>query len=132
MIKRLADELSIGGDASIEAGRPSQETAMRASVDALHTTADTMRAAAKKGAPMAASGPDAPSYAATARHTRPSAVAAAVAAGRMDVDAGSYHGARRSSDCITTRWSCVRATKGGRSSRSWRTIRSLRAPGSIR
>ncbi len=83
MIKRLADELSIGGDAATEAGRPSQETAIRASVDALHSTADTMRAAATKAAPLRSRGPLPPPIA--PGHTRLSAVAAAVAAGRVDV-----------------------------------------------
>lgn len=78
MIKRLASEVSLGGEAPKEGGLSNQESLMRASVDALQTTADTMRAATSR-APAATPPPIAPA------HTRLSSVAAAVAAGRMDV-----------------------------------------------
>ena len=51
MIKRLADEVSLGGDGLLErAPPPRQESALRASLDALQTTASTMRAARNEGA----------------------------------------------------------------------------------
>ena len=88
MIKRLADEVSLGADASTSA--PSQESIARASVEALNTTAHTMRAAAasktpaapaarERNAPPAMPPPIAPA------HARLSSLAAALAAGRVDV-----------------------------------------------
>lgn len=86
MIKRLANEVSLG-DAGSDAGRASQDGLLRASVDALHTTADNMRAATRKAAPAhrdrgagsAMPPPIAPG------HARLSSVAEAIAARRMDV-----------------------------------------------
>jgi EAL domain-containing protein (putative c-di-GMP-specific phosphodiesterase class I) len=87
MIKRLASEVSLG-DGAADANRSNQDNVVRASVDALYSTADTMRAASKKpaparrdrGAPPAAMPPPiAPS------HARLSSVAEAIAARRMDV-----------------------------------------------
>ncbi len=87
MIKRLASEVSLGDSAS-DAGRSRQDNAMRASVDALYTTADTMRATTKP-APRAprrdrdATAPMPPPIA--PGHARLSSVAEALAARRMDV-----------------------------------------------
>jgi cyclic-di-GMP phosphodiesterase TipF (flagellum assembly factor) len=100
MIKRLADELSLG-DAVPAPGVPAPdqnpELAMRASADALHSTADTMRAAmAKQKSPLGglrqppAGAPMPPPIA--PGHTRLSAVAAAVAAGRLNVSLKSIYG----------------------------------------
>ncbi len=90
MIKRLADEVSLGADPAGERPLPSPETIARASVDALNTTASTMRAAAAPKAPSAAapaasraSPPSMPPPIAPA-HARMSSLAAALAAGRMD------------------------------------------------
>jgi EAL domain-containing protein (putative c-di-GMP-specific phosphodiesterase class I) len=88
MIKRLASEVSLGDSAS-DAERSRQDNAMRASVDALYSTADTMRAAAVKVAQpasrrdRAASAPMPPPIA--PGHARLSSVAEAIAARRMDV-----------------------------------------------
>jgi cyclic-di-GMP phosphodiesterase TipF (flagellum assembly factor) len=88
MIKRLASEVSLGADAPRGSERPNPENVMRASVDALHSTADTMRAAATRSAPPAprrdgAPPPMPPPIA--PGHARLSSVAEAVAAGRMEV-----------------------------------------------
>ncbi len=87
MIKRLANEVSLGDNAP-EAGRSNEESAVRASVDALHSTADTMRAATK-GTPGAArreTGAAAPMPPPIAPgHARLSSLAEAIAARRMDV-----------------------------------------------
>jgi cyclic-di-GMP phosphodiesterase TipF (flagellum assembly factor) len=85
MIKRLANEVSLNGDGP--RGSEPQDNAMRASIDALFATADTMRAAATKIAPINARRdrdsllppPIAPT------HARLSTIAEAVAVGRMDV-----------------------------------------------
>ncbi len=88
MIKRLASEVSLGA-ATPGAERSAPDNAMRASVDALYSTVDTMRAAAKKGAPAlpqregAAPGAMPPPIA--PGHARLSSVAEAIAARRMDV-----------------------------------------------
>ena len=88
MIKRLADEVSLGADAASEHTAPSPETIARASVDALNTTASTMRAAAAPKAPPAAAArnvpPSMPPPIAPA-HACMSSLAAALAAGRVDV-----------------------------------------------
>jgi len=88
MIKRLASEVSLGGTKP-GAERSNPDNAMRASVDALYSTVDTMRAATKKGEPTSARRegtaaaamppPIAPG------HARLSSVAEAIAARRMDV-----------------------------------------------
>ncbi len=88
MIKRLASEVSLGGGAPRGGERPNQENVMRASVDALHSTADTMRAAATRTAPAAArrdGGPPPGPPPIAPGHARLSSVAEAVAAGRMEV-----------------------------------------------
>lgn len=89
MIKRLASEVSLGANAP-PSDRPNQEGAMRASVDALYSTADTMRAATKKTAPAGtarrdrdATAPMPPPIA--PGHARLSSVAEALAARRTDV-----------------------------------------------
>jgi len=87
MIKRLADEVSLGADAAGERMVPTPEAIARASVDALNTTASTMRAAAAPKAPAPAARnvpPSMPPPIAPA-HARVSSLAAALAAGRMDV-----------------------------------------------
>ena len=90
MIKRLADELSVGGEAGSTAPEQSTEKAIHASVNALHTTAETMRASASKAPPAAGSqrertAPPSMPPPIAAGHTRLSSVAAAISAGRMDV-----------------------------------------------
>lgn len=89
MIKRLASEVSLG-DGAPDAGRMNEDSAVRASVDALHSTADTMRAATSKKSipaaphrPAAAGAPMPPPIA--PGHARLSSVAEAIAARRMDV-----------------------------------------------
>lgn len=92
MIKRLADEVSLGADPAGERPVPSPETIARVSVDALNTTASTMRAAAAPKVPSAAAPAPATSRAAppsmpppiAPAHARMSSLAAALAAGRMD------------------------------------------------
>jgi cyclic-di-GMP phosphodiesterase TipF (flagellum assembly factor) len=90
MIKRLASEVSLGDANAPDAGRSRQEGALRASVDALHSTADSMRAASsKKGASAAPrrradAGPATPPPIAPG-HARLSSVAEAIAARRLDV-----------------------------------------------
>ncbi len=87
MIKRLADEVSLGADAAGERMVPSPETIARASVDALNTTASTMRAATapKAPAPAARNAPPSMPPPIAPAHARMSSLAAALAAGRMDV-----------------------------------------------
>jgi len=90
MIKRLADELNLGVDAGKVSDPASQETVVRASVDALHATADTMRATAPKAPPAAArqdhrQGPPPVPPPIAPGHSRLSSVGAAVAASRMEV-----------------------------------------------
>jgi EAL domain-containing protein (putative c-di-GMP-specific phosphodiesterase class I) len=88
MIKRLASEVSLG-DGAPDANRAGQDNAVRASVDALYSTADTMRAASRKGAPAPARGapgaPPAMPPPIAPGHARLSSVAEAIAARRMDV-----------------------------------------------
>lgn len=83
MIKRLASEVNLGGETAHEGD--GQEHL----IDALHTTADTMRAKTGKasggaGVRGSAAPPPVPPPIAPG-HTRLSSVAAAVTAGRMDV-----------------------------------------------
>ena len=82
MIKRLADEASLGTDSV-----PSPETIARASADALSATASTMRAAVAGKAPPNSAGRNAPASMPppiAPAHARMSSLAAAIAAGRMD------------------------------------------------
>jgi EAL domain-containing protein (putative c-di-GMP-specific phosphodiesterase class I) len=83
MIKRLADEVSLGS----ETAAASPESIARASADALHTTANTMRAAVAPKAPSAAPRSASPSMPPPIApgHARMSSLAAALAAGRMEV-----------------------------------------------
>ncbi len=89
MIKRLADEVSLGADPAGERPGPSPELIARASADALNTTASIMRAPATPKAPIAPA-PAAPAMSRAApppiapAHARMSSLAAALAAGRMD------------------------------------------------
>jgi EAL domain-containing protein (putative c-di-GMP-specific phosphodiesterase class I) len=90
MIKRLADEVDVGAEPTLEGLPPQrQESALRASLNALQTTASAMRATKKKdGLPVAASAPRAgapmPPPIMPA-HTRLASLAEAVSAGRIDV-----------------------------------------------
>jgi cyclic-di-GMP phosphodiesterase TipF (flagellum assembly factor) len=82
MIKRLADEVSLGTEPA-----PSPETIARASADALSATASTMRASVAPKAPPAPAGRNAPASMPppiAPAHARMSSLAAALAAGRMD------------------------------------------------
>ena len=88
MIKRLADEVNVGAEPTLDGMPPRQESALRASLNALQTTANAMRATKKKGGLPPVSVPRAgapmpppimPS------HTRLASLAEAVAAGRIDV-----------------------------------------------
>ena len=87
MIKRLASEVSLGTTKPGADRAP--DNAMRASVDALYSTVDTMRAASKKGAPapMHREGlaPTAMPPPIAPGHARLSSVAEAIAARRMEV-----------------------------------------------
>ncbi len=87
MIKRLADEVSLGADTGGERMVPSPDAIARASVDALNTTASTMRAAAapKAPPPAARTAPPAMPPPIAPAHARMSSLAAALAAGRLDV-----------------------------------------------
>lgn len=87
MIKRLADEVNVGADQGDGLPPPRQESVLRASLNALQTTANAMRSTKKTGglpvsgtpragAPMPP--PIMPS------HTRLASLADAVAAGRID------------------------------------------------
>ena len=85
MIKRLAEEVDVGDEPPLEGLPQRQESALRASLNALQTTANVMRGTKKKpGATGAAAGgvmppPIMPS------HTRIASLAEAVASGRIDV-----------------------------------------------
>lgn len=90
MIKRLADEVDLGAEPTLEGLPPQrQESVLRASLNALQTTANAMRSSAKKGGlPSTSSAPRAgapmpppimPS------HSRLASLADAVAASRIDV-----------------------------------------------
>ena len=89
MIKRLADEVNVADEPSLDGLPPvRQESVLRASLNALQTTANAMRASKKKdGLPVSPAAPRAgapmpppimPS------HTRLASLAEAVAAGRID------------------------------------------------
>jgi cyclic-di-GMP phosphodiesterase TipF (flagellum assembly factor) len=90
MIKRLADEVDVGAEPTLEGLAPQrQESALRASLNALQTTANAMRATKKKdGLPLTTSAPRAgapmPPPIMPA-HTRLASLAEAVSAGRIDV-----------------------------------------------
>jgi cyclic-di-GMP phosphodiesterase TipF (flagellum assembly factor) len=90
MIKRLADEVDVGAEPTLEGLPPQrQESALRASLNALQTTASAMRATKKKdGLPLATSAPRSgapmPPPIMPA-HTRLASLAEAVSAGRIDV-----------------------------------------------
>jgi cyclic-di-GMP phosphodiesterase TipF (flagellum assembly factor) len=90
MIKRLADEVDVGAEPTLDGLAPQrQESVLRASLNALQTTANAMRSSKKKdGLPTAPAAPRAgapmpppimPS------HSRLASLADAVAAGRIDV-----------------------------------------------
>jgi cyclic-di-GMP phosphodiesterase TipF (flagellum assembly factor) len=89
MIKRLADEVNIADEPSLDGLPPvRQESVLRASLNALQTTANAMRASKKKdGLPV---NPAAPRAGAPTpppimpSHTRLASLAEAVAAGRID------------------------------------------------
>jgi cyclic-di-GMP phosphodiesterase TipF (flagellum assembly factor) len=90
MIKRLADEVSLAAEPSLEGlSPPQQESALRTSLNALQSTASVMRASTKKAAPPA---PSAPPRAGAPMpppimpsHARLASLAEAIAAGRIDV-----------------------------------------------
>lgn len=88
MIKKLAKEVSLTSDGAPGAGEAGKDGAVRASLDALHTTADTMRAAAARS-PFAsarrvpAPGSPVPPPIAPG-HARLSSLGEAVAAGRVE------------------------------------------------
>jgi EAL domain-containing protein (putative c-di-GMP-specific phosphodiesterase class I) len=89
MIKRLADEVNVGAEPTLDGMPPRQESALRASLNALQTTANAMRATKKKGglppvsaAPRAGAPMPPPIM---PSHTRLASLAEAVAAGRIDV-----------------------------------------------
>lgn len=92
MIKRLSDEVSVAGEGLHElTPPPRQESALRASLNALQSTASAMRASRKKAphaplAPAAArrEGASAPPPI-MAAHARLASLADAVTAGRVDV-----------------------------------------------
>lgn len=89
MIKRLADEVNVADEPSLDGLPPvRQESVLRASLNALQTTANAMRASKKKdGLPV---NPAAPRAGAPVpppimpSHTRLASLAEAVAAGRID------------------------------------------------
>jgi cyclic-di-GMP phosphodiesterase TipF (flagellum assembly factor) len=89
MIKRLADEVDVGAEPTLEGLPQRQESVLRASLNALQTTANAMRATKKKdglpsvsGAPRAGAPMPPPIM---PSHTRLAALADAVAANRIDV-----------------------------------------------
>lgn len=89
MIRRLADEVSVGAEPTLEGmPPPRQESVLRASLNALQTTANAMRATKKK---VGATAPAAQRTGASMpppimpSHTRLASLAEAVAAGRIDV-----------------------------------------------
>ena len=77
--------VSLGTDAASERTAPSPETIVRATVDALNTTASTMRAATAPKAPAARTAPASMPPPIAPAHARLSSLAAALAAGQMDV-----------------------------------------------
>lgn len=108
MLQKLAKEADVAGDApgSAPPSEQRQESAIKASVDALHSAAQDMRAAATKSAPLPAKSASAqeakrplpPPIAPV--HARLSALGEAISANRVDVlldpilglaDANAYH-----------------------------------------
>lgn len=85
MIKRLADEVDVGDDPPLEGLPQRQESALRASLNALQTTANVMRASKKKPAGAGASAGGAVPPPIMPSHTRLASLAEAVASGRIDV-----------------------------------------------
>lgn len=89
MIKRLADEVNVGAEPTLEGMPPQrQESVLRASLNALQTTANVMRSSNKKDGlpPVSTSrgtGPMPPPI--MPSHARLAALADAVAGGRIDV-----------------------------------------------
>jgi len=89
MIKRLADEVNVAAEPTLDGLPPQrQESVLRASLNALQTTANAMRASKKKDAlpPVATGrgkGPMPPPI--MPSHARLAALADAVASGRIDV-----------------------------------------------
>ncbi len=89
MIKRLADEVGVeDGEPTLEGlPPPRQESALRASLNALQATANVMRSGKRKsGAAGAASKGAATPPPIMPQHARIAALAEAVAAGRIDVE----------------------------------------------
>ena len=85
MIKRLAEEVDVGDDPPLEGLPQRQESALRASLNALQTTANVMRSSKKKpGAAGAPAGGTVPPPIMPS-HTRLASLAEAVASGRIDV-----------------------------------------------
>jgi len=84
MIKRLADEVDVGDEPTLEGLPQRQESVLRASLNALQTTANAMRATKKPGAGAAPAGPAMPPPIMPS-HTRLASLAEAVASGRVDV-----------------------------------------------
>jgi len=86
MIKRLAEEVDVGDDPPLEGLPQRQESALRASLNALQTTANVMRTTKKKpgsaGAPAGGAAVPPPIM---PSHTRLASLAEAVASGRIDV-----------------------------------------------
>jgi EAL domain-containing protein (putative c-di-GMP-specific phosphodiesterase class I) len=88
MIRRLADEVNVGDEPTLDGLPPQkQESVLRASLNALQTTANVMRSSKKKdGLPPVstgkANGPAPPPI--TPSHAKLAALADAVAAGRID------------------------------------------------
>lgn len=87
MIKRLADEVSVGEPALEGLAPQRQESVLRASLNALQTTASAMRSSKKKGAiPSGTAGRGAPTPPPIMpSHARLASLAEAVSAGRIDV-----------------------------------------------
>ncbi|HWK38065.1 MAG TPA: EAL domain-containing protein, partial [Hyphomicrobium sp.] len=86
MIKRLAEEVDVGGDEQPLEGLPQrQESALRASLNALQTTANVMRAGKKKPGAAGAQAGGAMPPPIMPSHTRLASLAEAVASGRIDV-----------------------------------------------
>lgn len=86
MIKRLADEVNVAAEPALEGFVPQrQESVLRASLDALQTTANAMRASKKNAAASAAPRASAPTPPPIMpSHARLAALAEAVASGRIE------------------------------------------------
>ena len=87
MIKRLADEVGVDNEPTLEGfPPPRQESALRASLNALQTAANVMRSNKKKsGGSAAGAGKGSMPPPIMPQHARLAALAEAVAAGRIDV-----------------------------------------------